>query len=242
MILSHMIWLRTQDIGGYEIDWKEIVYHFDELPDDWKAVINECRYDLLENEKYGRLVLVDQFSYNNLKQEVIDIMDSFPEDTTWGHLIIDHTNALRLDNNIAGGLFLKDRWAGAREMFAQIKELKKERHLPTLTTSHLKTELEKDLLRGKDIGTRIGAGSGATSTDVDVMLFFSRSETLKKKNLVQIEVKKFREVQDNLFKPFICRRNFTSCVFEYDDELQALIEGDNDELSIDDLDVKDYIE
>lgn len=242
MILSHMIWLKTQDIGGYQIDWKEIAFNYNELPQEWKAVINECRYDLFENKAYGDLILEDQFSYNNIKQEVIDIIESYPEDTRWGHLIIDHTNALRLDNSIAGGLFLKDRWSGVREMFAQLKELKKEKGMGSLTTSHLKTELEKDLIKGKDIGTRIGAGSGATSTDVDVMLFFFRTENLKKKNLVQIEVKKFREVKDNVFTPFVCRRQFRSCVFEYDESLQTMLEGQGSELSVDDLDLTEIIE
>lgn len=241
MILSHFIYLKTQKMGGYEIKWDEIAYHFEELPESWRAVINECRHDFFTNTEYGKLILVDQFSYNNFKQEVVDIVSAHT-DLKWGHLIIDHTNALKMDNNIPRGLFLKDRFAGAREMFAQIKELKKEYHLPSLTTSHLKSELEKDLIRGKDIGTRIGAGSGSTSTDVDVMLFFQRSETLKKKNLLLIEVKKFREVPDGAFKPFIVRREFTTCTFYYSDELQAMAGTSmENELSLEDLQLEEYM-
>jgi len=241
MVLSHYIYLKTADLGGYEIGWDEIAYHFNELPAEWKAIINECRHEFFNNPAYGKLLVVPQFSYNNFKREVLDIVDSYPG-KTWGHLIIDHTNSLTIDNNIPGGMWLKDRFAGAREMFSAIKDLKTNYHIPTLSTTHLKTELEKEVLKGKDIGTRIGAGTGATSTDVDVMLFMYRTESLKKKNLVAIEVKKMREVDDTLFKPFAVRREFTACNFFYSDALQAeLVGNEGEQATLEELKASDLI-
>ena len=240
MVLSHFIYLET----GYEISWKEISYMYQELtqeilddagdgevlddfkniPEEYYAIVNDCKYKFLTTPEYGKLIPIDIFTYNNFKQEVYDIIDAHPE-LKFGHIMIDHTDALVIDNT-HGNIYLKDQHAAVGWLTKKCIDIKRERGIPTLTTSHTSFETEKAINNNKETGTRVGATNSGTSKDVDIVILFKSSPKLKAQGLIEVEVKKYRTTDDTLFKPFIVKKEFTACRFEYYPELQALLGND----------------
>ena len=136
--------------------------------------------------------------------------------------MIDHTDALERDNR-KGGVYLQDDRAAVKYLFKQIIRVKKERGVPTFTTSHTSAEAEKQVQKGNDTGTRIGATSSSTTKDVDIVISFESTPDLKRQGLIKATVKKFRSENDTLFVPFILQKAFTACRFVYTPELQEML-------------------
>lgn len=258
MVLSHFIFLTR----GYEINWKEIMYiynlltsdmldddermeEFEGMPEEYITIVNDAKHQMFTNPDYGKLIPVQNFTYNNFRNEICNIYDANPE-LKFGHNMIDHTDALIIDNE-KGGVFLRDQSAAVKELFRQLIQVKNERGVPSFTTSHTGFNAERLILKGKDTGTRTGATSSSTSKDVDIVLAFESSPELKRQGLIKVTVKKYRSVEDTLFVPFIVQKAFTACRFVYTQELQEVLginkekELDTSDIGLNDMDAEDLI-
>lgn len=237
MILSHYIYLTT----GYEISQREISGDISKLPEEWKAVINKCRWEFFNNPNYGKLFPVDRFSYNNYRDEVKRKINAHP-DLKFGHVIIDHYGSLTIDNE-QGGVYLKDIYSAAAYLTNQMVALKIDTGCGTLFTSHTSRDAEDMLNRGKNPGTRVGALSSGSSKDVDTLILMYSDEDMRKQSLVKVWVKKIRAVEESLFQPFVAKKHFVVANFIYSPELQENFLSDDDkELALEDMEIEDLIE
>lgn len=235
MVLSHFIYLRTSkpDKPGMRISWQEIQNSYDTLPETFKAEIDRAQNDLFNNPKFGYLIIVSRFSYVSFKEEVLNLMSVHP-DYKWGHVIVDHIDALNRVGQFQKYGFLKEKRDLISYMYEQAIDLKNDYGIPTLFTAHTSFEAEKATVSSKKTGVRIGASSSATSKDVDVVLFFESNEELNKHKLVKISIKKFRNYDLTLFEPFVALKEFEACLFSYSTKLQGILNGDQEKM----LDIK----
>lgn len=235
MVLSHLIYLRTStpDKPGLRISWQEITNDYDKLPEVYKAEIDRARYDLFENPKFGYLMVVNKFNYLTFQETVLSITRSHP-DYKWGHVIVDHIDALDEKANFKEYGLIKDHKGMVSKLYQQAIDLKNDFGIPTLFTAHTSYETEKALLSSKKTGVRVGATSSSTSKDVDVVILFESNEELAQHKLLKVTLKKFRNYDITTFQPFVVLKEFEACLFTYSTSLQGVLNGDKEKM----LDIK----
>lgn len=238
MFLSRFIYLTT----GYKIHWTELLGDMPNIEDEnMRAIIRDCRYKLFEDDSYGKIQLVQKFSYSYYYDEIVKIIRANP-DKKFEFVAIDHTDKLdRGEYNASIGA-LKDGRVSVNALYNWILDLKMQFNLTHLMLAHTGSEAASLIAKGKDVGKRIGATSSATSKDADIVLHLESGPSLEKKKLVKAVFKKFREIDITLFKPVILKKDFSCCNYIYTEELQAeLGEQSDKELAISDGDIEELI-
>ncbi len=245
MILSSFIVEKT----GYEIGWEEISYiinkqsgndtsliddKYSNIPQDYYSIVNECMNDLVTNTQYGKLITKSMFSYENFLEEAVSIISS-NSGRRFGHIFIDHSDAL--SKNKSGTMH-----EAVGALYKDIIQLKNKTGVCCFLATHTSSDAEKAIQAGKETGVRIGATNSGTSKDADTLILFETTPALDRQGLIKVIVKKIRRIDRTLIQPFIVKKNFLACRFDYDPEYQKILGVSQEsklELGMNDLDLYD---
>ena len=214
MVTARYIYDRTNQ--EYKMNWKEVAA-IEDLDEDVQIVVEDAEIQLTEGEGIGRLHLIRKFTYENVYEDIANKCEKFPN---IGLVIIDHIN--RLDSNgqwTSKGILNTDKQK-VDYLYEKIVDVSDDYDIACVLLAHSNTQANQYTKKDtKNIGTRIGATSSATSKDADLVIYLRKNDLLKKQDMIKMQIVKVREGSDNI-RDIILRREGACSVFIYDENYQ----------------------
>lgn len=222
MFLSRYIFLKH----GYRITWQECRSYEDLADEEIQHLIVLSRKEMLTDDKIGRLHLIKEFSYEQFYEKASEKIRKF---SNIGLVCIDHTDRLKSEGTLTSNSYLSKQMDRVSFLYKKEIELSDDFPVAVINLSHTSSDASKSSAKGKEVGTRIGASSSATTKDSDFVFYLSKTEELGNENLVKFSIKKIRDYADNI-KPIILEKEFEVCNFKYDEQLQYKADIDDEEI------------
>lgn len=205
----------------------------DEL-DEITTQINEARTDLYDNPSYGKLTFEQSACYESFE----DTVGAKVKNDNIQMIVVDHTAALDSDGSwTADGRLTGDQ---ARVLFLYKCEdrMTKDYNLTFLNTAHTSNEATNALAAGKNVKTRSGGISAATTKYASLVFLLYIPKDIKGKDQIICDATKVRDHPKPAF-PLVLLRSGNVNLHTFDPRLQNLVQGSGDNISIDGEDLID---
>lgn len=192
-------------------------------------MINSARIDLYNNEKYGKLSLNQSFAYAHAMEAISNEFATRQYDI----VVIDHTAAMdRTMDEAAYRLGLKDKRTCIDHLMYCEDKLVKKYNCMFINTSHTSNDSERDIAKGKDVGSRITGNSSDISKYSTHIWLIKTNIELEKNNRRVLEHNKVRD-HAKILVPIVVDREIGVPYFTYNAEHQYM--SDDANIDVDDL-------
>lgn len=176
--------------------------------------------DLYDNPRYGKLILVQNMTYESIEEQLREEYKNTPFDIVF----IDHVAALDSSGRYVNGDRLGTMQEKITHLYRVEDVLAKELNLAFVNTSHTNNDTAAAIKRNKETGVRIGGQSAATTKYASIVILIRQPEDLKKSDQIVLEFKKIRD-HEPITMPLVLNRN-SSNEHIYIEEYQYLVKGE----------------
>lgn len=213
-------------------DPTKIAHDTEEELEDIILTINTTLSAFYENDLYGTIQYEQSMKYEHFDEDIRKLKEKNPFDIVF----VDHVAALDSTGEITSEGRLTTTNSKLNYLYKAEDVLTKDLGLAFVNTNHTSNDAEDKLSRGKEVGTRIGGNSSATSKWSGIMVLLQQTSDLKRNDCVMLTAKKIRRENTPEY-PIILRRSGYGNIHTYDPELQYQVKGSAEDIDFENEEV-----